>query len=32
MSTSSDDTWDQTPADNPEWLLQFKRDNGLVPE
>ncbi|EGY23399.1 uncharacterized protein VDAG_04837 [Verticillium dahliae VdLs.17] len=28
----SDDTWDQTPADNVEWLLQFKRDNGLTAE
>ncbi|RNJ60991.1 hypothetical protein D7B24_005080 [Verticillium nonalfalfae] len=26
----SDDTWNQTPADNAEWLLQFKRDNGLA--
>ncbi|KAG7106188.1 Homeobox protein 4 like [Verticillium longisporum] len=26
----SDDTWNQTPADNAEWLLHFKRNNGLA--
>jgi hypothetical protein len=26
----SDDPWNQTPADNPEWLLQFKESVGLI--
>lgn len=26
----SDDTWNQTPADRPEWLQRFKKDAGLV--
>ncbi|KAF4459659.1 monocarboxylate transporter 4 [Fusarium albosuccineum] len=25
-----DDPWNQTAADNPEWLLQFKLDVGLI--
>lgn len=27
-----DDPWNNTAADNAEWLLRFKRDNGLLPE
>ncbi|KAH6692380.1 hypothetical protein F5X68DRAFT_129537 [Plectosphaerella plurivora] len=26
-----DDPWNQTAADNAEWLLRFKRDNGILP-
>ncbi|CRK26629.1 hypothetical protein BN1708_014602 [Verticillium longisporum] len=26
----SDDPWDQTPADNTEWLREFKRGVGLI--
>ncbi|KAK8080374.1 zinc finger domain-containing protein [Apiospora hydei] len=26
-----DDKWNQTPADNPEWLRQFKQDVGILP-
>ncbi|EXL40796.1 hypothetical protein FOCG_16740 [Fusarium oxysporum f. sp. radicis-lycopersici 26381] len=26
-----DDPWNQTAADNAEWLLQFKRDVGILP-
>ncbi|RSL47369.1 hypothetical protein CEP54_013429 [Fusarium duplospermum] len=26
------DPWNQTPADNPNWLLQFKKDVGLFDE
>ena len=26
----SGDPWNQTPADNPEWLLQFKESVGLI--
>lgn len=26
----SDDTWNQTAADNAEWLLRFKRDVGII--
>lgn len=25
----SDDSWNQTAADNPEWLMRFKRDAGI---
>ncbi|KAK7224421.1 hypothetical protein V2G26_012424 [Clonostachys chloroleuca] len=25
-----DDPWNQTPVDNAEWLLEFKRDVGLI--
>ncbi len=28
---SSDDPWNQTAADNAEWLLRFKRDAGILP-
>jgi len=28
-SYDSDDAWDQTPADNPEWLDLFKKAHGL---
>ncbi|KAG9236779.1 hypothetical protein BJ875DRAFT_455420 [Amylocarpus encephaloides] len=27
-----DDPWNQTAADNAEWLLRFKRDVGLAPQ
>lgn len=27
--TCSDDPWNQTPADNPQWLRDFKRLVGL---
>jgi hypothetical protein len=27
----SDDPWNQTAADNAEWLLRFKRDVGILP-
>jgi hypothetical protein len=27
-----DDPWNQTAADNAEWLIRFKRDVGLVPQ
>lgn len=27
-----DDPWNQTAADNAEWLIRFKRDAGLMPE
>jgi len=30
--THSDDPWNQTAADNPEWLMRFKRDVGLLPQ
>ncbi|KAK8010848.1 hypothetical protein PG990_009813 [Apiospora arundinis] len=26
-----DDKWNQTPADNPQWLRQFKQDVGILP-
>ncbi|KAK8051814.1 homeobox and C2H2 transcription factor [Apiospora rasikravindrae] len=26
-----DDKWNQTPADNPEWLRQFKQNVGILP-
>ncbi|KAM5378812.1 hypothetical protein ACJZ2D_004285 [Fusarium nematophilum] len=26
-----DDPWNQTPADNPDWLREFKKDVGLIP-
>ncbi|KAK8119388.1 uncharacterized protein PG998_004014 [Apiospora kogelbergensis] len=26
-----DDKWNQTPADNPEWLRKFKQDVGILP-
>ncbi|KAL6407369.1 C2H2 transcription factor [Ilyonectria robusta] len=29
-SFTSDDSWNQTPADNVEWLREFKRDVGLL--
>jgi hypothetical protein len=25
----SDDPWNQTPADNVEWLSKFKKDAGI---
>lgn len=28
----SGDPWNQTPADNPNWLEQFKKDVGLLDE
>ena len=28
----SDDPWNQTAADNAEWLLRFKRDVGIIKE
>ena len=27
-----DDPWNNTAADNAEWLLRFKRDNGILPD
>lgn len=30
-STTSDDPWNQTAADNFEWLQRFKRDVGILP-
>ncbi|KAI3541412.1 homeobox and C2H2 transcription factor [Colletotrichum filicis] len=27
-----DDPWNQTPADNPDWLRDFKRTVGLLPQ
>ncbi|KAF4973973.1 hypothetical protein FZEAL_9080 [Fusarium zealandicum] len=27
---SDDDPWNQTPADNPQWLEEFKKDAGLA--
>jgi hypothetical protein len=28
----SDDPWNQTAADNAQWLRQFKRDVGILDE
>ncbi|KAJ6440073.1 Sad1/UNC domain-containing protein [Purpureocillium lavendulum] len=31
LEFDDDDPWNQTAADNPEWLMRFKRDVGLLP-
>ena len=31
-ATASDDPWNQTAADNAEWLQRFKRDVGIIQE
>jgi hypothetical protein len=31
-NTNSDDPWNQTAADNAQWLRQFKRDVGILIE
>ncbi|KAL0942019.1 homeobox and c2h2 transcription factor [Colletotrichum truncatum] len=32
ISFEDDDPWNQTPADNPDWLRDFKRDMGILEE
>ncbi|KAL3959210.1 hypothetical protein ACCO45_007372 [Purpureocillium lilacinum] len=32
LEFDDDDPWNQTAADNPEWLMRFKRDVGLLPQ
>jgi hypothetical protein len=32
LTPDSDDPWNQTAADNAEWLLRFKRDVGIIKE
>ena len=32
LTLSSDDPWNQTAADNAQWLRQFKRDVGILNE
>lgn len=30
LTKFSDDPWNQTAADNPEWLLRFRSDIGIA--
>ncbi|KAJ0313932.1 hypothetical protein Brms1b_007352 [Colletotrichum noveboracense] len=32
ISFEDDDPWNQTPADNPDWLREFKREMGILQE
>ncbi|KAK1589845.1 homeobox and C2H2 transcription factor [Colletotrichum navitas] len=32
ISFEDDDPWNQTPADNPDWLRDFKREMGILDE
>ncbi|TDZ54018.1 Homeobox protein 4 [Colletotrichum trifolii] len=32
ISFEDDDPWNQTPADNPDWLREFRREMGILEE